>query len=140
MVELDSKNPYNSSDASALKDFQKQTENHRTLNKIENQNDKKNTNSSPTSTLQLEVVDCQSLLNEDNLDNYDQLFESIGNSIFDEDHLVVLPTETVYGLGGNALNKDSVLRIFEAKQRPLNDPLICHVSCKNFCFTAEVFK
>mmetsp|Transcript_1182 Transcript_1182/g.1703 ORF Transcript_1182/g.1703 Transcript_1182/m.1703 type:complete len:396 (-) Transcript_1182:164-1351(-) len=41
--------------------------------------------------------------------------------------LVAFPTETVYGLGANALNKDAVLDIFRAKGRPLTDPLIVHV-------------
>ncbi len=40
--------------------------------------------------------------------------------------LVAFPTETVYGLGGDALNPDAVARIFEAKQRPSLDPLIIH--------------
>ncbi|REJ90048.1 MAG: threonylcarbamoyl-AMP synthase [Planctomycetota bacterium] len=42
--------------------------------------------------------------------------------------LVAFPTETVYGLGANALNPDAVARIFEAKQRPKFDPLIVHVA------------
>ncbi|KAF7456149.1 Sua5/YciO/YrdC/YwlC family protein [Cryptosporidium felis] len=41
--------------------------------------------------------------------------------------LVAIPTETVYGLGGNAYDKSSVLKIYKAKARPLNNPLICHV-------------
>jgi L-threonylcarbamoyladenylate synthase len=41
--------------------------------------------------------------------------------------LVSFPTETVYGLGANALNPDAVLSIFRAKGRPLTDPLIVHV-------------
>ncbi|MGC4063640.1 MAG: L-threonylcarbamoyladenylate synthase [Polyangiaceae bacterium] len=41
--------------------------------------------------------------------------------------LVAFPTETVYGLGGNALDVDSVLKIFETKGRPQFDPLIVHV-------------
>jgi len=41
--------------------------------------------------------------------------------------LVAFPTETVYGLGANALDKDAVLSIFEAKGRPLTDPVIVHV-------------
>jgi L-threonylcarbamoyladenylate synthase len=43
-------------------------------------------------------------------------------------NLVAFPTETVYGLGANALNSESVLKIFEAKRRPLTDPVIVHVS------------
>ena len=42
--------------------------------------------------------------------------------------LVAFPTETVYGLGANALSKESCVKIFEAKKRPFFDPLICHVS------------
>lgn len=41
--------------------------------------------------------------------------------------LVALPTETVYGLGANALDARAVARIFEAKGRPRFDPLIVHV-------------
>jgi L-threonylcarbamoyladenylate synthase len=40
---------------------------------------------------------------------------------------VALPTETVYGLGANALDPAAVARIFEAKQRPAWDPLIVHI-------------
>ena len=42
--------------------------------------------------------------------------------------LVAFPTETVYGLGANALDRRAVRRIFEAKGRPANDPLIVHVT------------
>jgi L-threonylcarbamoyladenylate synthase len=42
--------------------------------------------------------------------------------------LVALPTETVYGLGANALDAAAVAKIFEAKQRPAWDPVIVHVS------------
>ncbi len=41
--------------------------------------------------------------------------------------VVALPAETVYGLAGNALNPESAARIFEAKERPFFDPLICHL-------------
>lgn len=43
--------------------------------------------------------------------------------------LVAFPTETVYGLGGDALNRDSSRRIYEAKGRPSDNPLIVHI-CK----------
>lgn len=42
--------------------------------------------------------------------------------------LVALPTETVYGLGANALEADAVQRIFTAKRRPSWDPIIVHVA------------
>jgi L-threonylcarbamoyladenylate synthase len=41
--------------------------------------------------------------------------------------VVALPTETVYGLAGNALNPEAVAKIFAAKRRPFFDPLIVHV-------------
>ena len=42
--------------------------------------------------------------------------------------VVALPTETVYGLGANALDQAAVQRIFAAKQRPLWDPVIVHIA------------
>ena len=42
--------------------------------------------------------------------------------------LIAFPTETVYGLGANALNTLAVAKIFEAKKRPLFDPLIVHIA------------
>ena len=42
--------------------------------------------------------------------------------------VVAFPTETVYGLGADALSHKAVCRIFEAKQRPSFDPLIVHVA------------
>ncbi|MGB6194161.1 MAG: Sua5/YciO/YrdC/YwlC family protein, partial [Terracidiphilus sp.] len=42
--------------------------------------------------------------------------------------LVALPTETVYGLGANAVDAEAVARIFAAKQRPAWDPVIVHIA------------
>jgi L-threonylcarbamoyladenylate synthase len=42
--------------------------------------------------------------------------------------LVAFPTETVYGLGADALNPEAVARIFQAKERPADNPLIVHVA------------
>jgi L-threonylcarbamoyladenylate synthase len=42
--------------------------------------------------------------------------------------LVAFPTETVYGLGANALDEKAVMRIFEAKERPADNPIIVHVA------------
>lgn len=44
--------------------------------------------------------------------------------------LVAFPTETVYGLGANALNEESVKKIFQAKGRPSDNPLIVHISSR----------
>lgn len=45
-----------------------------------------------------------------------------------EGRLVAFPTETVYGLGADALNAIAVARIFELKERPAFDPLIVHIA------------
>ena len=47
--------------------------------------------------------------------------------------LVALPTETVYGLGANGLDPDAVAKIFAAKGRPQDNPLILHI-----CSTAQM--
>ncbi len=49
-------------------------------------------------------------------------------SALKDGQLVAFPTETVYGLGGDALNPDAVARIFATKARPSFNPLIIHVA------------
>ncbi len=49
-------------------------------------------------------------------------------SIIRSGGLVAFPTETVYGLGGDALNRESSRRIYAAKGRPSDNPLIVHIS------------
>jgi L-threonylcarbamoyladenylate synthase len=49
-------------------------------------------------------------------------------TLLENGELVGIPTETVYGLAGNALNVASVAKIFEVKDRPFFDPLIIHVA------------
>jgi L-threonylcarbamoyladenylate synthase len=46
--------------------------------------------------------------------------------ILNKEQLVAIPTETVYGLGGNALSSKAVAEIFKVKNRPSFDPLIIH--------------
>lgn len=48
--------------------------------------------------------------------------------ILREGGIVAIPTETVYGLGANALNGQAVKKIFEAKGRPQDNPLIVHIA------------
>lgn len=47
--------------------------------------------------------------------------------LLEKGEVVALPTETVYGLGADAMNSEAVAKIFAAKQRPSFDPLIVHV-------------
>lgn len=49
--------------------------------------------------------------------------------------LVAIPTETVYGLGADALNEDAVRHIYEAKGRPSTNPLIIHVPAADWLDT-----
>ncbi len=58
--------------------------------------------------------------------------------------LVAFPTETVYGLGGNALDPTAAIKIYEAKGRPSDNPLIVHLSnakdAEKYCFTNPLFE
>lgn len=49
--------------------------------------------------------------------------------IIREGGLVAFPTETVYGLGANALDEEAAKKIYAAKGRPSDNPLIAHISC-----------
>lgn len=51
-------------------------------------------------------------------------------ALLKEGQLVAFPTETVYGLGADALNEEAVKYIFAAKGRPADNPLIVHVADK----------
>ncbi len=50
------------------------------------------------------------------------------SEIFRNGGLVAIPTETVYGLGANAYDREAVLNIFKAKGRPADNPLIVHIA------------
>ena len=47
-------------------------------------------------------------------------------NILTEGNLVIFPTETVYGLGCNATNLAAIKKIYNIKNRPKNNPIICH--------------
>ncbi|MCM3664622.1 L-threonylcarbamoyladenylate synthase [Mesobacillus subterraneus] len=64
--------------------------------------------------------------NVDNLKTYPQIKEAAQN--LKKNEVIAFPTETVYGLGGNAKSDEAVLKIFEAKGRPGDNPLIIHIS------------
>ncbi|MDP4084246.1 MAG: L-threonylcarbamoyladenylate synthase [Bacillota bacterium] len=64
----------------------------------------------------------------DNLIDYPHVVDA---AIFlAENEVVALPTETVYGLGGNAKSDEAVAKIFAAKGRPGDNPLIIHIAKK----------
>jgi L-threonylcarbamoyladenylate synthase len=52
---------------------------------------------------------------------------ALAKNLLERGELVAIPTETVYGLAGNALDIPSIARIFEVKDRPSFDPLIVHI-------------
>ena len=52
----------------------------------------------------------------------------LGASIIREGGTVIFPTETVYGLGADGLNESACMKIFVAKNRPADNPLILHIS------------
>ena len=52
----------------------------------------------------------------------------IAANIIKNGGLVAIPTETVYGLGANGLSEEAVIKIFEAKGRPQDNPLILHIA------------
>ncbi len=60
------------------------------------------------------------MMSNDNLNKAAEILKSGG--------LVAIPTETVYGLAANALDKEAVVKIFIAKDRPFFDPLILHTN------------
>ncbi|OPZ92713.1 MAG: Threonylcarbamoyl-AMP synthase [Firmicutes bacterium ADurb.Bin419] len=66
-----------------------------------------------------------------NIDNIDISKVKYAAQVLRDGGLVAFPTETVYGLGADALNEEAVKKIFEAKGRPSDNPLIVHVADKN---------
>src|SRR4051794_2689683 len=67
--------------------------------------------------------------NVDNLESYPQIEQAA--DLLSKNEVVAFPTETVYGLGGNAKSDGAVEKIFQAKGRPSDNPLIIHIAEKN---------
>lgn len=59
---------------------------------------------------------------------------ALAGKILADGGLVAFPTETVYGLGANALDENAVKNIYKAKGRPSDNPLIVHIADKNDIF------
>ncbi len=68
------------------------------------------------------------IIDEKNLDDTARLVLKKAGDIIKDGGLVAFPTETVYGLGGDALNPESSRKIYAAKGRPSDNPLIVHVA------------
>ncbi|MEW8972584.1 MAG: L-threonylcarbamoyladenylate synthase [Tissierellaceae bacterium] len=66
-------------------------------------------------------------IDKDNIDR-EMILESA--NVIREGELVAFPTETVYGLGANGLDEDAVKKIYIAKGRPSDNPLILHISSR----------
>lgn len=66
-----------------------------------------------------------------------------GGEILRRGGLVAFPTETVYGLGANALDTDAAAKIYAAKGRPSDNPLIVHLAhveeAERYCVTSDIF-
>ncbi len=69
------------------------------------------------------------------MNSNDNKVYDIARDILKSGGLVAFPTETVYGLGGDALSKESSMKIYAAKGRPSDNPLIVHIAD-----TADVYK
>lgn len=63
-----------------------------------------------------------------NLDNMDSTQMQEAGDLIAAGELVAFPTETVYGLGGDALHPEAARKIYEAKGRPSDNPLIIHIA------------
>lgn len=74
----------------------------------------------------------------DNLENHPQIIKAA--EFLMKNEVIAFPTETVYGLGGNAKNDAAVEKIFAAKGRPSDNPLIVHIAEKDqlFEFVEEI--
>ncbi|PPR45987.1 MAG: Threonylcarbamoyl-AMP synthase [Alphaproteobacteria bacterium MarineAlpha5_Bin7] len=65
-------------------------------------------------------------------------------NILKNGELIIFPTETVYGLGGDATNKKTIKKIYKLKKRPIINPIICHFKNinqieKNFLITPRAY-
>ncbi|MDU2112061.1 MAG: L-threonylcarbamoyladenylate synthase, partial [Clostridiales bacterium] len=66
-------------------------------------------------------------INVDNIDEQDKQKIKEFAGLLRKGETVIFPTETVYGLGANALDENAVAKIYEAKGRPSDNPLIVHI-------------
>lgn len=67
------------------------------------------------------------IISKIDINNIDKNEIKTQSKLLSEGKTVIFPTETVYGLGANALDEDAVKKIYEAKGRPSDNPLIVHI-------------
>ena len=72
----------------------------------------------------------KTLINEIDINKPDQDLISLFATMLADGKTVIFPTETVYGLGANALDEDAATKIYQAKGRPSDNPLLVHVADK----------
>ena len=65
-------------------------------------------------------------VSEEQIEEKEELLRQAGE-VLKNGGLVAFPTETVYGLGGDGLNRESSKKIYAAKGRPSDNPLIIHI-------------
>lgn len=65
----------------------------------------------------------------DNISTYPQVIEA--GQFLNNNEVIAFPTETVYGLGANATSDEAIRKVFDAKGRPSDNPLIVHISAKD---------
>lgn len=72
----------------------------------------------------------KTLIKEIDINKPDQDLISLFANMLADGKTVIFPTETVYGLGANALDEDAAIKIYQAKGRPSDNPLLVHVADK----------
>ena len=82
------------------------------------------------------IIDLHNIKNSDNdIKKAAEIIKSGG--------LVAFPTETVYGLGGDGMNPDAARKIYAAKGRPSDNPLIIHIAraedAEKYTYTSQVY-
>ena len=86
-------------------------------------------------SLTAKILDVADELSQKALNNAGQIIRNGG--------LVVFPTETVYGLGADATNEKAAQRIYKAKGRPSDNPLIIHISdpkeAEEYTYTSPLY-
>lgn len=74
------------------------------------------------------IIGMETIIERIDKDNIDEEVIELAGRILKDGGLVAFPTETVYGLGANAMDEDAARKTYEAKGRPSDNPLIVHIA------------